>query len=48
MTKAVINKISQNYMKLVKVPANMTQIFQPLDLTVNLSVKVLMKKRFTK
>ena len=47
MTKPVINKMSENYMKIVKVPANMTQILQPLDLTVNLSVKVLMKKRFT-
>ena len=48
MTKPVINKMSESYMKLVKVPANMTQIFQPLDLTVNVSVKVFMKKRFTK
>ena len=32
---------------LVRVPANLTNIFQPLDLTVNGSFKALMKKKFT-
>ena len=47
MTKPVIDKMAENYIKLVKVPANMTRIFQPLDLIVNRSAKVFMKKRFT-
>ena len=47
MTKPVIDKMVENYIKLVK-PANMTQSFQPLDLTVNGTVKVFMKKCFTK
>ena len=32
--------------KVVKVPANMTHFFQPLDLTVNGSAKNFMRKRF--
>ena len=32
--------------KVVKVPANMTHFFQPLDLTVNGSAKHFMRKRF--
>ena len=32
--------------KVVKVPANMTQFSQPLDLTVNGSTKNFMRKRF--
>lgn len=35
MTEPVIKKIHENSIKLVKVPPNMTQLFQPLDLTVN-------------
>jgi len=37
----------KNNIKLVKVPANMTHLFQPLDLTVNGAAKAYMKKRFT-
>ena len=47
MTKSVIDKMAENYIIFVKVPANMTRIFQPLDLTVNGSTKAFMKKRFT-
>ena len=43
VTKSVIDKMTENNIKLVKVPANMTRLFQPLDLTV----KAYMKKRFT-
>ena len=32
--------------KVVKVPANMTHFFQPLDLTVNGSTKNFMRKKF--
>ena len=35
MTEPVIKKIRENSIKLDKVPLNMTQLFQPLDLTVN-------------
>ena len=45
-TKPVIDKMTENNIKLVKVPANMTHIFQPLDLMVNGAAKAYMKKRF--
>ena len=48
MTKPVNDKMAENYIKVAQVPGNMTQIFQPLDLTVNGSAKVFMKKGFTK
>ena len=48
MTGPVIEKIRENSIELVKVPANMTQLFQPLDLTVNGSAKAFMKRKFTK
>ena len=47
VTKPVINKMTENSIKLVKVPANMTQLLQPLDLSVNGAAKAYMKKRFT-
>lgn len=47
MTKLVIDKMTGNYIKLVKIPANITQIFQPLDFTANGSAKGFMKKHFT-
>ena len=47
VTKPVIDKMTENNIKLVKVPANMTRLFQPLDLTVNGAAKAYMKKRFT-
>ena len=39
--------MTENNIKLVKVPANMTQLFQSLDLTINGAAKAYMKKRFT-
>ena len=45
VTKPVIDKMTAN--KLVKVTANMTRLFQPLDLTVNGAAKAYMKKCFT-
>ena len=47
MTGSVLEKLRGNKILLVRVPANMTIIFQPLDLTVNSSFKALMKKKFT-
>ena len=47
MTAPVTEKLAQNFIKYVKVPANMTNLFQPLDLTVNGSAKAFMKKKFT-
>ena len=39
--------MKENHILFVRVPANMTNIFQPLDLTVNGSFKSLMKSKFT-
>ena len=39
--------MTENSIKLVKVPANMTRLLQPLDLSVNGAAKAYMKKRFT-
>ena len=39
--------MDDNHILFVRVPANMTNIFQPLDLTVNGSFKSLMKSKFT-
>ena len=39
--------MTENNITFVKVPATMTRIFQPLDLTVNGAAKAYMKKRFT-
>ena len=47
VTKPVIDKMTENSIKLVKVPAKMTRLFQPLDLSVNGAAKAYMKKRFT-
>ena len=46
VTKPVIDKITENNIKLVKVRANMIRLFQPSDLTVNGAAKAFMKKRF--
>ena len=35
MTNEVISLLKENNIILIRVPANMTHIFQPLDLTVN-------------
>ena len=47
MTIPVMEKLAENHMKYVKVPANLTNLFQPLDLTINRSAKAFMKKKFT-
>ena len=47
MTEPVTKKMKDNHILFVRVPANMTNIFQPLDLTVNGSFKALMKSKFT-
>lgn len=46
MTDAVMEKLHSSNCEFVAVPANMTHIFQPLDLTVNGSSKNFMKKQF--
>ena len=47
MTSGVLNLLSQNDILLVRVPPNMTHLYQPLDLTVNGHFKSFMKKRFS-
>ena len=47
MTTPVTDKPKENHIKYVPVPANMTNLFQPLDLIVNKSVKAFMKRNFT-
>ena len=47
MTEPVLNFIKEYKICLVKVPANMTDIFQSLDLTVNRSAKSFFKRKFT-
>jgi len=39
MTATVLEKLESLHIQLVAVPANMTHVFQPLDLTVNGSAK---------
>ena len=47
MTEPVMEKMRENNIKLVRVPPNMTNIFQPLDLTVNGAAKAYLKSKFT-
>lgn len=47
MTEDVLNTLKENNILLVRVPANMTHLFQPLDLTVNGNFKSFMRKRFS-
>ena len=42
-----INKLAENHIKYMKVRANMMNLFKPLNLTINKSAKVSMKKKFT-
>ena len=44
---AVLQKLRENYIFLVRVPPNMTNLFQPLDLTVSGAAKAFMIRRFT-
>ena len=47
MTVRVKDKLKSLNIVLVPIPANMTHFFQPLDLTVNASAKMFMRKQFT-
>ena len=47
MTEQVKEKLKESHILFVRVPANMTNLFQPLDLTVNRSFKAMMKRKFT-
>ena len=42
-----MDKLAENHIKYVKVPTKMTNLFQPLDLTINKNASVFMKKKFT-
>lgn len=46
MTDVVKRRLAELNIFLVEVPANMTHIFQPLDLTVNAEAKKFTKKQF--
>ena len=48
MTDPVIQKLKENHIKVTRVPLNMMNLFQPLDLTVNGYVKAFMNKKLTK
>ena len=48
VTTLVTDKLAENHMKYVKVPGNMTNLFQPLDLIINRSAKAFIKEKFTK
>ena len=47
MTEPVLKKLRENNVFLVQVPANMTNLFQPLDLTVNGVGKAILKRKYT-
>ena len=47
MTEPLKRKMKESHIFFVRVPANITNIFQPKDLTVNGSFKSLMKSKFT-
>ena len=46
-TPVVLQKLREIYIFLVRIPLNMTNLFQPPDLTVNGAAKAFMKRRFT-
>ena len=48
MTDPVIQALKNNIIILVKIPPNMTHIYQSLNLTVNCSAKEFFKRSFTK
>ena len=48
MTDRVLNHLEENNILFVKIPANMTHILQPLDLSTNSWAKKYMKKRFSR
>ena len=47
MAPAVLNMLKANNIYLRKVPANMTNLYQPLELTVNSYAKWFMTRMFT-
>ena len=47
MINPLLGKLRGNYIKLVCMPRNMAQLFQPLDLTINGSPKLQLKHWFT-
>ena len=47
MTNSVIENLKEYNIKFTRVPANMSDLFQLLDLTVYGSVKAIFKKKFT-
>ena len=49
MTDAVLAKLEENNVALIKFPANFTYIFQPLDVqgSVNIAAKQFLKQKFT-
>ena len=46
MTTSVLQKVASNNIQLVKLPTNLTHIYQPLDVTVNSAAKQFMKRKF--
>ena len=48
MTEDVLTVLKESNILLLRIPANMTNIFQPLDLTLNGSFKNFMRKKFSK
>ena len=46
MTPAMLQKLRENYIFLVRVPPNITNLLQPLDLTVNVAAKAFTKRHF--
>ena len=49
MTDTVLAKLEENNVALIKVPANFTYLFQPLDVqgSVNIAAKQFLKQKFT-
>ena len=47
MTNPVLLKLRENSIFLVRVPPNMTNLFRPLDLTVNGAAKAFLKRKYT-
>ena len=41
-------KLRENTIFLVRVPPNITNLFQPLDLTINGAAKAFLKRKYTK
>ena len=47
MTEDVLTVLKESNILLLRIPTNMTNIFQPLDLTLNGSFKNFMRKKFS-